>query len=819
MTAYVPTTAISDGTTAVFSVAFPYLDKTHVHVYDNDAAYAGTVTWNTPTQVSLSPVPVAGHYVAIKRATPIDTPVVSFSGGTLASASLNNETTQLLFAIQEATYEAGRSVVTQDGEARLILPTVAQRASKFAAYDGAGNPTAVTGGGGGGGPTTDFGAALVAAEDAQAGRNVLGDYTTTFEVGGALANGSDDEAHILASLNVASQSEGSRTYALGSALAMPTGKAITGLGEITPVSSGYTDHNLVTLASGSKVQGLTFNGTGLPSPTSGWAGVGVPVGCAFYAAGADDAHHLQGITLRDVTVQNLPSGGMFIKYADDISISNYFADHTQVRSDTNADVELYHVARVMINGVKIVDHLAKGMDLDYVAQGVFTDIITSGGSAGFGALHSVGGSQQVWANWSHNGSTGPTGTAYGFKTWNDIGTVFANFSTANGDAMQIYGSSGVVFANGVVIDPAANAIAMDTYEASSSINRVMVSNLSVYYSVGAQNNTALIAINIRGDKPTSPGTNQTIDEVVLNNITIDGGWIGVHTVPQGNLIDNIAIRGLRVRNLGTSGYPVLVTAKNIDVDDFVAESGVHCGMFFGTDSSTRGGTLKVNNATFRPGLSAASQSAVVVGVPSTQEAAFATVIIRGLHVDAAGDTHAEVLRCDFTAVDELVELTLENITGVNLAVGTPVLITFYPSTSQKLVLNMKNVSLTDTNGAPALVSITNPSSVVGGQITNCNLKFSTGSRPAACVPYHAALTATPGAISSGSQTSSTVTVTGAAVNDKVDVAASIALSGCRVWGEVTSANTVTVYWSNNTGSSVTLGAQTVDVWVTPHLGN
>lgn len=64
---------------------------------------------------------------------------------------------------------------------------------------------------------------------------------------------------------------------------------------------------------------------------------------------------------------------------------------------------------------------------------------------------------------------------------------------------------------------------------------------------------------------------------------------------------------------------------------------------------------------------------------------------------------------------------------------------------------------------------------------------------------------TPGALGSGAQaTLGTATVTGSAVGDYVTAVSPPAVtSGIQIWGEVTSANTVTVYAYNGTGGSLT----------------
>jgi hypothetical protein len=57
--------------------------------------------------------------------------------------------------------------------------------------------------------------------------------------------------------------------------------------------------------------------------------------------------------------------------------------------------------------------------------------------------------------------------------------------------------------------------------------------------------------------------------------------------------------------------------------------------------------------------------------------------------------------------------------------------------------------------------------------------------------------------------STTVTVTGAALGDFAEVSMSVALSGTRLWGEVTAADTVTVYHRNDTGGNINLASGTL----------
>lgn len=85
---------------SVYAVPFPYLAKTHVLVLDNGAPYTGVVTWLTSSSVQLVPAISAGRTVTIKRKTPT-TPLVTFSGGPIASSDLNTSDIQCLYVVEE----------------------------------------------------------------------------------------------------------------------------------------------------------------------------------------------------------------------------------------------------------------------------------------------------------------------------------------------------------------------------------------------------------------------------------------------------------------------------------------------------------------------------------------------------------------------------------------------------------------------------------------------------------------------------------------------------------------------------------------------
>jgi hypothetical protein len=93
----------ASGSTAVFSVPFPYIDKSHVQVRVDGVLLAtpADYTWPTSSTIQLTAGnPTAGTVVERRRATPVD-PLTNFSSGNLDSGDLNASLLQPLYVAQE----------------------------------------------------------------------------------------------------------------------------------------------------------------------------------------------------------------------------------------------------------------------------------------------------------------------------------------------------------------------------------------------------------------------------------------------------------------------------------------------------------------------------------------------------------------------------------------------------------------------------------------------------------------------------------------------------------------------------------------------
>ena len=89
-----------NGSTTQFNVPFPYIRREHLAVSVN---YTSTsFTWINDSTVSVSPAPVAGARVEVRRVTPVNAPLVDFAdGSTLVAADLDTNNLQQTYVNQE----------------------------------------------------------------------------------------------------------------------------------------------------------------------------------------------------------------------------------------------------------------------------------------------------------------------------------------------------------------------------------------------------------------------------------------------------------------------------------------------------------------------------------------------------------------------------------------------------------------------------------------------------------------------------------------------------------------------------------------------
>lgn len=102
-------TYTGDGSTDLFSIPFDYLSKDHVHVFVDGVET--TFTFPTLNTINITPTPVDGSSVQVRRITPTD-PFVDFEdGGNLTASELDSITLQSLFLAQESQDRAVGAII------------------------------------------------------------------------------------------------------------------------------------------------------------------------------------------------------------------------------------------------------------------------------------------------------------------------------------------------------------------------------------------------------------------------------------------------------------------------------------------------------------------------------------------------------------------------------------------------------------------------------------------------------------------------------------------------------------------------------------
>lgn len=91
-----------NGTSRLVNIPFNYLDESDIAVTVAGIAIdMTTAVFLSDSQIQLAVAPANGASIVVRRKTPIDTPIVVFSAGSLNHRSINDLASWLLYAIQE----------------------------------------------------------------------------------------------------------------------------------------------------------------------------------------------------------------------------------------------------------------------------------------------------------------------------------------------------------------------------------------------------------------------------------------------------------------------------------------------------------------------------------------------------------------------------------------------------------------------------------------------------------------------------------------------------------------------------------------------
>ena len=189
------TRTVASGATATFSVAQPYLDKTHVYVYKDDVLLTVTTDYTWPTDGTIQLVagpPAAGTVINAKRLTPAGA-LVDFQPGNLASDDLDLQALQGLYLAEEAR-DLAQDLETRGWYTALLAAggTITKGAStELVAYDASGNML-------GSGYTVASLGASVAAAAAYASAALVSENAASASASGAAASKTAADADAVA---------------------------------------------------------------------------------------------------------------------------------------------------------------------------------------------------------------------------------------------------------------------------------------------------------------------------------------------------------------------------------------------------------------------------------------------------------------------------------------------------------------------------------------------------------------------------------------------------------------------------------------------
>lgn len=264
--------------------------------------------------------------------------------------------------------------------------------------------------------------------------------------------------------------------------------------------------------------------------------------------------------------------------------------------------------------------------------------------------------------------------------------------------------------------------------------------------------------------PTDPGTFQAEDYIIADNTVHDtqntGIWVGGGTASANRINDiakNISVSGNNLYAIGDIGI-IVERSEDVSVDNNRLRGINHHGIF--TRKNVSSGAAAVT----RPSIT--NNKMLNVGVTVAD---------------------SKFIHMDDTTVDA-------HVAG-NVGKGTTHSYAMYDRGTNSGLTYYGNQFQAGTSGTYDILS----TSGVNG---NPNNRVLTGS-----VVWDAP------SIANGAQATTTLNIPGAALGDKVSASSTGVLSGLRLWGEVTAANTVTLALSNTTGAAVDPSSKTyyVDV--------
>lgn len=123
---------VGNGSTNIFTIPFPYINRDYVHVTVDDVEQVdgdnATIEWLTDASIRIMPTPASGATVFIYRDTTKEEALVDFrDGSVLNEENLDTEVTQLLHIAQETYDIPGMLIKTVNTLSQRVRTEIAQK--------------------------------------------------------------------------------------------------------------------------------------------------------------------------------------------------------------------------------------------------------------------------------------------------------------------------------------------------------------------------------------------------------------------------------------------------------------------------------------------------------------------------------------------------------------------------------------------------------------------------------------------------------------------------------------------------------------------
>lgn len=519
------------------------------------------------------------------------------------------------------------------------------------------------------------------------------------------------------------------TYELDQTANIAADTIIIGHGCVIKPAAGYADPNLMTFLGNGSLEGTGyFVGSGMPSPTTTWAGVGIPVGSAVHIAGLGDlTQRRYALKVKGWTFSGFPGGLIYAKWVLKLEVegctffdnqkasvqwkaSGNYANITTTNAGTSTvpigelitdhGIQVYQSTEAIVTRISMVDIRSKGISLN-VDFATLQSNVMKGASPRHCMEHLTGCTSAVSTGNSYDG--GP-----------DMGDAVkpVNCTTATLGGGSIRNSS-----IGYYIQDCGNVTLIP-------ISMLNVSN--AYWPAHSNIATGWMYISgqvgeVVGDSGTQGSTGKFLsissDAAAVSagygmKINLSGGHVSNFTYGMfhatsglGMILDIALVGGIHFQGLTTGGLDL--RARNINIDA-VFSSCLNSLMIGSTRNSTAGTVTASKSISVRARMNGCIGTHCRIGAQAVYD-----LIADMVNIDLEGDGGTRVVSFGLGANDSL-KLFTQRVRGYGQStIGSAV----YVDAGSKALKGIFDIALVDGSAGPNNITFANAASLTGPFLT------------------------------------------------------------------------------------------------------